>query len=320
MKKRISVALATYNGEKYIEAQLLSIFKQSMPVDEIIVYDDCSKDHTLDIIKRYTLQDELNVKVFKSDTNVGYIKNFAKALKMTSGDIIFLCDQDDVWEQNKVQKILQVFNEQPHTICVNTSFTYMNEVENSIHKEHQGNNYGMCWQKTQQGYYHQITIEEIMFHNISMGCTMAFTSKLRDIYLSKSTYLAPHDWELNFIAATQQGLFFLNEPLMKYRIHEHNTTGNDKLNKQNSVYASEREKNAATLLCYVKNLFPYINNLSKEEQKQLAQLQLFHEKRLSLLRDKRTRCWFSLFCKQRFYGKVVSKKGQLTDFLYSLHK
>ena len=94
----ISVALATYNGEKYISEQLNSILPQLGPEDEIIISDDGSSDRTLEIVAGFC---SAQIKVLKNPGK-GVISNVENAIKHTSGDIIFLCDQDDVWLPDKV--------------------------------------------------------------------------------------------------------------------------------------------------------------------------------------------------------------------------
>ena len=100
-----SVALCTYNGEKYLKEQLDSILSQEIPVDEIVICDDCSTDETTLIIKEYESQFPNVFCVFINAENLGYVRNFEKALSFCTGEIIFLCDQDDLWRKDKTQKI-----------------------------------------------------------------------------------------------------------------------------------------------------------------------------------------------------------------------
>ena len=114
----ISVAMATYNGEKYIVEQLDSILNQTMPVDEIIIFDDKSTDLTLNILKKY--QDD-RIKIYVNNENVGYIENFYRAINSCKGDYIFLADQDDVWESNKVELCMNVMDDED-TMLVTSGF------------------------------------------------------------------------------------------------------------------------------------------------------------------------------------------------------
>lgn len=99
----ISVCMATYNGEKYIKDQLLSILKQISSNDEIIISDDLSEDKTIEIIE--SLNDS-RIKLFLNKER-GYTNNFQNAIQQASGDYIFLSDQDDIWIDNKLEVMVE---------------------------------------------------------------------------------------------------------------------------------------------------------------------------------------------------------------------
>lgn len=99
----ISVALCTYNGEKYLSQQLDSILSQTMPVDELVIVDDCSQDSTCNIVHEYLTRYPDIIKLYRNSFNLGSSKNFEKALKECQGDYIFFSDQDDVWREDKVE-------------------------------------------------------------------------------------------------------------------------------------------------------------------------------------------------------------------------
>lgn len=101
-QSRISIVLATYNGEKYLSPQIDSILNQSFSDFELIVCDDCSKDNTLGIIEEYAKKDS-RVKLYKNETNLGFKKNFLKGLSLCSGEYVAFCDQDDVWLSNHLE-------------------------------------------------------------------------------------------------------------------------------------------------------------------------------------------------------------------------
>ena len=98
---RLSVAMCTYNGEKYIREQLMSIRNQTLRIDEIVICDDCSEDDTVEIIENLIRQYDLPVRLHVNTWNHGYRKNFEQAICRCSGDIIFLSDQDDIWLPTK---------------------------------------------------------------------------------------------------------------------------------------------------------------------------------------------------------------------------
>jgi len=109
---KTSIALATYNGDKYLRFQLDSFASQTTLPDELIVSDDCSTDSTLQIVHEFSKTAPFPVKVFVNERNLGYTKNFSKAFENCTGDIIFLSDQDDVWHRNKIERMLREFNGQ----------------------------------------------------------------------------------------------------------------------------------------------------------------------------------------------------------------
>ena len=112
--KNISIAMATYNGEKYLQQQLDSIAAQSVLPDELVVCDDCSKDDTVEILENFKNKVNFEVKILKKQINSGYIKNFARVISETKGNYIFLCDQDDFWFPNKIEVVLKTFKENPN--------------------------------------------------------------------------------------------------------------------------------------------------------------------------------------------------------------
>lgn len=105
---KISVAMATYNGAKYIQEQLDSFVNQTHLPDELIVVDDVSTDNTVDIIKAFAENVPFDVKWYINEKNLGYAGNFNAALSKTTGDLVFLSDQDDVWHIDKINYIKNI--------------------------------------------------------------------------------------------------------------------------------------------------------------------------------------------------------------------
>lgn len=103
----ISIALAAYNGEKYIKEQIDSILNQTCSDFELIICDDCSKDSTVNIVQDYCKKDN-RIKLFINDENLGFKKNFAKAISLCSGEYIALSDQDDIWLPDHLEKLLKI--------------------------------------------------------------------------------------------------------------------------------------------------------------------------------------------------------------------
>ena len=131
MRKKISVAMAVYNGETYIKEQLGSILNQLHKDDEIIISLDPSNDKTVQIIDSFNDQ---RIKVINGPGK-GLILNFENAIKHTHNEIIFLCDQDDVWLPNKVDTVLTCFEDQKINVILHNAKIVdkdLNVIENSF--------------------------------------------------------------------------------------------------------------------------------------------------------------------------------------------
>jgi glycosyltransferase involved in cell wall biosynthesis len=115
---KISVALCTFNGARYILEQLASIGSQSRMPDEIIVCDDASTDTTVDLVTDFIATLGVDVKLHVNCKNIGYAKNFEKALSLCTGDLVFFSDQDDRWHENKVEVIVSILNDHPSLLVI----------------------------------------------------------------------------------------------------------------------------------------------------------------------------------------------------------
>ena len=103
LRAPVSVCLACYNGERYIAEQLQSVLAQLMPTDEVIVCDDASTDKTVDVVRGIG---DARIRIYQNKASLGIVRNFEQALQNAQHDCLFLCDQDDVWLPNKVERML----------------------------------------------------------------------------------------------------------------------------------------------------------------------------------------------------------------------
>ncbi len=225
----VSVALATYNGEKYISEQLDSLLLQTRQPDEVIIIDDCSTDKTAEMVREYILSHDVNWRFEAADKNSGYIKNFRACLEKCTGDVIFLCDQDDVWYSEKIETIMSVFENDTECAAVNSSFDTIDGNGKALSLSVSGKrgtaNHGLIKFSVENGACVPIGLETLLVYNVSPGCTCAFKASVVKEYLNSAESVMPHDWALNIIAARQSGLRFLNLPLIGYRQHGNNTIG-----------------------------------------------------------------------------------------------
>ena len=103
----IDILLSTYNGERYLKEQLDSLLGQTYKEFRILIRDDCSNDNTRSILESYKNKNEEKINLFFED-NIGPKKSFLNLLKKSNSDYIMFCDQDDIWDQNKLQIMYDV--------------------------------------------------------------------------------------------------------------------------------------------------------------------------------------------------------------------
>lgn len=236
-KIKTSVALCTYNGEKYIEAQLESILEQSVPVDEVVIFDDRSSDNTLPVIQQFAEKFPNIFKVSRNESNIGYVRNFEKAVMECSGDLIFLCDQDDVWKINKVEKILEETKKNPLKNVFCHDLEILKEDGEVLHTSF-WNSPGFL-----SNYNNKQVLEYLLFEkNVFPGMTLALTKSARDQYfpLKKLNKTLIHDYEVILKACSEGGFMIIPEVLAQYRLHPNQNIGFGSLEKneinKNEIY------------------------------------------------------------------------------------
>lgn len=213
----ISVCMAAYNGDRYIEAQLQSILKQLRAKDEIIVVDDASTDKTKDVIA--SLQD-CRIRLIEHDENQGVLRTFEEAIRAASGEIIFLSDQDDVWTPNKVLATLQIFQLYPDADVTVSDASLINDEGAPIAPSYYA----------QRGRFHSGVLANIT-RCYFLGSTMAFRSRLRSKILPFPIgQPILHDLWIGLVNSLIGGrTVYIDRPLVYYRRHEFNATGNKQL-------------------------------------------------------------------------------------------
>ena len=325
---KVSVALTTYNGEKYILKQLHSLLFQRRAIDEVIIFDDASTDKTVEIIKDFIEKNHLvNWHFFRNRKTRGFAKNFNNAIKKTTGDIIFLCDQDDIWYKTKIGAMLNRFESDERIKAIYSSFTFIDENDNLLRTRtklaHSNNN--LIKFRVEPFETVKIDLETICSYNISPGCTLAFTKEVRDIYLERTQSTCVHDWELASIAAFMDGLYFFNTPLTNYRIHSDNTIGLPELVGKNSAlqrasYENRLDK-AQQIDNYFKAMQVYEDLLDEKGREIVNEKAQFIAKRLEALTEKKVAKILDLYKNDnRHYSTAVTLKGRLADIFCVLKK
>lgn len=205
----ISVALAAYKGEKYIEEQLLSVLGQLSAADEVVVSDDRPGGATEKIVRRI-MADDPRV-VYVEGKGRGVVQNFVNAIRYCRGDKIFLCDQDDVWLPNKVSCVMQAFDEGATLVLHNAYVTDKNlNIADYSFFEKRG---------SKKGFWRNI------IKNSYMGCCMAFDRKLLKKIMPIPQYVPMHDQWIGLMGEKYGKVRFIDTPLIYYRVHGDNVTG-----------------------------------------------------------------------------------------------
>jgi len=204
---KISIALASYNGEKYISEQLESLASQSKLPDEVVISDDCSTDNTIKLINEFSINAPFKIELHKNDSNLGYSKNFNNALIKTTGELVFLCDQDDVWFENKIEKIYKL-------AISEESLLFMNDAELT---DSDLNPTGIT--KLQQ----IISLGKDQ-NKFVMGCCSAIKRELLDLILPIDEDFPAHDTWISWFGERMQLKMVTPEVLQYYRRHDLNTS------------------------------------------------------------------------------------------------
>jgi glycosyltransferase involved in cell wall biosynthesis len=214
----ISVCIATYNGEKYIKEQLDSILSQLGENDEVLVSDDSSQDATLVVIEKIM---DKRIKVFKlnsADNSGGsgvFEKmkrirlNFANALQHAKGDVIFLSDQDDVWKENKVNRMLELLK---LSDCVVHDCTVVDNAMNVLFDSY------LAYRNPRH------SLIGTFIKPPFMGCCMAFNRKVLERALPFSTRPIEHDTWIGLCAFKIGKVSIVNDNLLYYRRHSFNVS------------------------------------------------------------------------------------------------
>lgn len=214
----ISIALCTYNGEAYVGEQLKSLTMQTFQPDEIIICDDCSKDSTVAIINNIMTDWKGSWQLFVNPQNLGYRKNFQKAISLCKGDIIFLSDQDDVWDKNKLKIMTPFLQNDPQVML-------------AIHDVELVNRKLEC---IRPSFWGELSYNPKCFNDGDYTCQLresiiqgAASVFRRELFTKSCPFPAEanHDEWLGMNAVFLGKVVAINKKLMKYRQTGHNQIG-----------------------------------------------------------------------------------------------
>lgn len=256
----VSIALCTYNGAKYLREQLDSLVAQTYPIYECIIVDDGSTDETINILKDYANRHS-NWHIYQNENNLGYNKNFEKALNLTTGDMIAICDQDDIWLEEKIEVMIKKWDKKVGLIYSN-SLRFKGIAPHQIKKIHQRKRFSGT------------DVRKLFLFNAVTGHDMMIKKEIIQLALPFENHIF-YDWWLAVVASCNGGIMHTTEYLVHYRIHEKNIyaskTAQQKLNRE-LLYKIE-------MLAYFKK-FASTPNLPKNAKIYLQKLTLLWTKSL----------------------------------------
>jgi glycosyltransferase involved in cell wall biosynthesis len=250
-KYKISIALCTYNGAKYLPEQLESFLRQTRPPDELVIGDDCSTDETAKLIEDFAKVASFSVELKVNQQNLGSTKNFERTIERCAGNLIFLADQDDVWLPQKIARIVEEFEKKPNVGLFFSNAELVNENLEPLKQN--------LWDftfdaKAQKRWLSGKMLETLLWQNVVTGATAAFRAEFRAAFTPLPTGVPNliHDAWIALVIADHAKIEFINECLIKYRQHSGQQLGVNFHSSKKKSYA-EREKHYAETIAFLRN-------------------------------------------------------------------
>lgn len=257
---KIDILLATYNGEKYIEEQLLSLQNQTYSDFTVYISDDYSTDSTFEILTNFVKKDS-RFKLVPRKKCGGACNNFLYLLSFSKGDFIMFCDQDDQWDRDKIRYSYMSLKQ--NTIKEDIpllAYSDLKVVDQDLNTIDNSYFHYQCIQPNH-------TFKKLLTQNCVTGCTMIFNKALKELTLkTKLNYddIIMHDWWIAIICSFFGEVYLLDRVLINYRQH-----GNNSIGAQNS-------KSLSYILNKITSLSKIHNDIVKTQKQSLLFYKTFH--------------------------------------------
>lgn len=280
--------MTTYNGANFVAQQLDSIINQTIKDFELIICDDGSSDNTLDIITKYASNDS-RIKIIRNKNNLGFKKNFEQALKLCTGDYIALCDQDDIWEENHLEVLLNNIGNN-YVIAGNNQLVdaEMKSLNSDFFSSH-------LFSLEKYPANTDILKKILLSGNCFQGASMLLKTDFLSCYLPLPEDIPYHDSWLAALACSFDKFTCTPTIVTKYRQHENQVTHNDKSNEGfaekrvlfcNELLSRNPETNIQTKKLIIESK-KYFSNVLDFKHK-VSQLKYWNENYKYLYPDKNT--------------------------------
>lgn len=225
VRPTISIALCTYNGEAYLSAQWQSLIDQQLLPDELVVCDDRSTDGTVALVRQLAAQSPFRVEILVNEAQLGYNKNFEKVLSHCTGDLIFICDQDDFWLPEKIRVMTQFMIDHPEN---QLAFCDAWVTDENLNEQH-----GRFWnwvrfdERARARWQSGEMMDVMLDGNRVMGCASVLRRSLLDKVLPVPGEVPGYIYDgwFGLVAAAHGAVQFVDQPLQLYRTHVQQQVG-----------------------------------------------------------------------------------------------
>lgn len=252
----VHIVVAAYNGEKFLREQLDSLLCQSYENITIEICDDESSDKTQAIAREYCKKDK-RISLHINETNEGYVRNFLKGIRRSSAPYIMLCDQDDIWYEDKVERTLAKMKQaekedaEVPILVYSDAMNYDSETGQKLGRFHETSHLNTK----------KVDTPHLFMENKCIGCTIMVNGRIRTYLRELPEEIRVHDWWLALISGHFGKIEYLAEPTLLYRQHGGNMIGGDaygdyvkgrmsQIERQRHVLQQTYQQGAAFLRCF----------------------------------------------------------------------
>lgn len=297
---KISVVMATYNGEKYVLQQLKSILKQSRQPDEVLICDDCSTDSTQSIVKSFIASNNLhNWKLVVNKRNKGWRKNFWEGILAATGACIFLCDQDDIWQKVKIEEMSNIMKNNDHINVLASG--YIKFFEDNVQKEPIKENNDVVEQPLYQN----------IFNVLLPGCTYcvrkSFVGKVNPFWTSDTA----HDEILWRFSLFSGSLYIYRKNMIFWRKHKDSAWSIQGQNSKNRVAKIKWTEFANDHLNRLEKYLKDNNINNKEKYDLICSNRKWLQDRKKLLKTKKIKYAIRLLGQTEYYNSFKQYLGDI---------
>jgi glycosyltransferase involved in cell wall biosynthesis len=209
----VSIPIITYNGERYLRRQLDSIYRQTYRNIEVVACDDGSTDATPAILEEYRSSHGLRYII--NPSNLGYLRNFEKAVSLCAGEFIVPSDQDDIWLPEKIESLIGIIGDK--SIACSDAIL-IDENDNTVAES------AIAFSNLSAPRSGK-PFRQLLFSSFVIGCTALYSRDLIQRALPIPEGELYHDWWMSLVASTMKGISYYPKPLILYRKHPANSIG-----------------------------------------------------------------------------------------------